>query len=214
MPKILTEFKDFISRGNVIDLAVAVVVGGAFSAIVNALVDGILTPLIGMIFSTDFSDMTFTINNSVFNYGIVINAVIYFLLVAAAIFFLVIKPINVLNERFRRGEDTPAPSPPTDEAVLLAEIRDLLVHAERAARAATVPPGGPVPPPPGAGRAPRQHLADAGRPAWRQLCIWKLSQAARRAARPGASCVSSQSTCSSSEVSIDSSRSRVPLSPC
>ena len=124
------------------------VVGGAFSAIVNALVDGILTPLIGMIFSTDFSDMTFTINNSVFNYGVVINAVIYFLLVAAAIFFLVIKPINVLNERFRRGEDAPAPSPPTDEAVLLAEIRDLLVM-QNGGGAATVPPGSPVPPPPG-----------------------------------------------------------------
>lgn len=146
MPKIFSEFKDFISRGNVIDLAVAVVVGGAFATVVSALVDGIFTPLIGMILSRDFSDMTFTINNSVFSYGLVINAVIYFLLVAAAIFFLVIKPINILNERFRRGQDVPAPSPPTDEAVLLAEIRDLL-RTQGDGRGATVPRSGPVPPP-------------------------------------------------------------------
>lgn len=138
------EFKDFISRGNVIDLAVAVVVGGAFATVVSALVDGVFTPLIGMILSRDFSDMTFTINNSVFSYGLVINAVIYFLVVAAATFFLVVKPINVLNERFRRGQDTPAPSPPTDEAVLLAEIRDLL-RTRADGRGATLPPSGPVP---------------------------------------------------------------------
>lgn len=150
MPKIISEFKDFISRGNVIDLAVAVVIGAAFASIVDALVEGILTPLIGVIVSRDFSDMTFEINNSVFSYGLVINAVIYFLLVAAAIFFLVIKPINVLNERFRRGEETPAPSPPTDEAVLLAEIRDLL-RSQGNGRGVAVPSSGPVPPvpPPG-----------------------------------------------------------------
>jgi large conductance mechanosensitive channel len=150
VPKIFSEFKDFISRGNVIDLAVAVVIGAAFAAIVDAIVTGLLTPLIGMVFSRDFSDMTFTINDSTFNYGIVINAAIYFVLVAAAIFFLVIKPINVLNERFRRGEDAPAPSPPTDEAVLLAEIRDLL-RSQGNGRGAAVPAAGPVPPvpPPG-----------------------------------------------------------------
>jgi large conductance mechanosensitive channel len=148
VPKVFTEFKDFISRGNVVDLAVAVVVGGAFSQIVGALVTGILTPLIGMIFSKDFSEMTFTINDSTFSYGLVIDATIYFLLVAAAIFFLVVKPINVLNERFRRGEDAPAPSPPTDEAVLLAEIRDLLA-SQNGGGTATVPPGSAFPPPPG-----------------------------------------------------------------
>jgi large conductance mechanosensitive channel len=151
VPKVISEFKDFITRGNVIDLAVAVVVGSAFTAIVNALVEGILTPLVGMFFGEDFTGMTFTINNSTFSYGLVINAVIYFAVVAAAIFFLVVKPLNVLNERFRRGEDAPAPSPPTDEAVLLAEIRDLLrAQANGDGRsAAPVPPAGPVPPPPG-----------------------------------------------------------------
>ena len=156
MPKVLTEFKDFVSRGNVIDLAVAVVLGAAFTGIVNAVVEGLLTPLIGIVFSKDFSDMTFTINDSVFRYGSVINAVLQFLAIAAAIFFFVIKPINVLNEKFRRGEEKPAPSPPTDEAVLLAEIRDLLRTQGRGGAvppsgpippARPVPPGGPVPPP-------------------------------------------------------------------
>ena len=149
MPKVLSEFKDFISRGNVIDLAVAVVIGAAFTAIVNALVEGMLTPLIGILFSRDFSNMDFTVNDSTFRYGIVINAVLQFVAIAAAIFFLVIKPINVLNERFRRGQEAPAPSPPTDEAVLLTEIRDLLASQ---GRAGGVPGGpgrgpGPVPPP-------------------------------------------------------------------
>ena len=143
MPKVLTEFKDFISRGNVIDLAVAVVLGAAFTQIVNAVVEGLLTPLIGILFSRDFSEMTFEINDSVFRYGDVINAVLQFLAVAAAIFFFVIKPMNVLNERFRRGEDKPAPSPPTDEAVLLAEIRNLL---RTQGNGGAVPPSGPIPP--------------------------------------------------------------------
>jgi len=126
MPGVVKEFKDFISRGNVLDLAVAVVIGAAFGAIVTAVVEGLLTPLIGMIVSKDFRNMTFTVNDSVFSYGIVINAVIRFLAISAAIFFLVIKPINLLNDRLRRGEEPKPPSPPTDEAVLLAEIRDLL----------------------------------------------------------------------------------------
>ena len=123
----LDDFKKFLFRGNVIDLAVAVIIGAAFTAIVTAVVEGLVTPLVGMLFSTDFSDMTFTINGSTFNYGIVINAVIYFVSVAAVVFFFIVKPVQALNERRARGqepeEDTPAPS---DEALLLAEIRDLL----------------------------------------------------------------------------------------
>ena len=142
MPGVVREFKDFISRGNVIDLAVAVVIGVAFGAIVNAIVEGLITPLIGMIASEDFSRMTFTVNDSVFRYGLVINAVIQFVAIAAAVFFLIVKPINLLNERLRRGEEPKPPSPPTDEAVLLAEIRDLL-------RAQAGP--SQVPPPPGRG---------------------------------------------------------------
>ena len=122
----LNDFRKFLLRGNVIDLAVAVVIGGAFAAIIAAITAGLITPLVGMIFSTDFTQMDFTINGSTFNYGIVIDAAIRFMATAAVIFFLVVKPAQVLAERRARGEaveDTPAPS---DEAVLLTEIRDLL----------------------------------------------------------------------------------------
>ena len=122
----LKEFKAFLMRGNVVDLAVAVVIGAAFTAVVTSIVDGIITPLIGAIVSTDFSDMTFTVNGSTFFYGSVISAIISFVAVAAVIFFLVVKPMQAIQARRRAGEpieDTPAPS---DEAVLLTEIRDLL----------------------------------------------------------------------------------------
>jgi large conductance mechanosensitive channel len=122
---VFREFREFISRGNVVDLAVAVVIGAAFTAIVTAVVEGLITPLIGMIGGKDFRRMTFTINESVFSYGIVINAVIYFLVVSAVVFFLVVKPLNVLQERRRRGEE-PEPAALSDEAALLSEIRDLL----------------------------------------------------------------------------------------
>lgn len=125
MSNVFKEFKEFISRGNVVDLAVAVVIGAAFTAIVTAVVEGLITPLIGMIGGKDFRQMTFTLNDSVFSYGIVINAIIYFLSVAAVVFFFVVKPLNVLQERRRRGEE-PEPAALSDEAALLSEIRDLL----------------------------------------------------------------------------------------
>jgi large conductance mechanosensitive channel len=125
----LDEFKKFLFRGNVIDLAVAVIIGAAFTAIVSAVVEGLITPLVGMIFSKDFSAMTFEINDSVFRYGTVINAVIYFISVAAVVFFVIVKPMQALMARRATGEepaeDTPAPS---DEALLLTEIRDLLAQ--------------------------------------------------------------------------------------
>src|SRR4051812_12065634 len=99
-----TEFKEFILRGNVVDLAVAVVIGAAFGAVIAALVRDLLTPLIAAIFGKpDFAGLTFTINKSKFFYGDFLNAVITFLSVAAAIFFLVVKPLNYLTERRRRG---------------------------------------------------------------------------------------------------------------
>ena len=125
----IDEFKKFLFRGNVVDLAVAVIIGAAFTAIVTAIVEGLITPLVGMIFSKDFSTMTFEINESTFNYGNVINAVIYFVSVAAVVFFFIVKPMQAVMARRARGEepieDTPAPS---DEAVLLTEIRDLLAQ--------------------------------------------------------------------------------------
>jgi large conductance mechanosensitive channel len=103
-PSILQEFKDFILRGNVVDLAVAVVIGAAFAAVVSALVRDILTPIIAAIFGKpDFASLSFTIHKSHFLYGDFINVVITFVSVAAAIFFLVIKPLNYLLERRRRS---------------------------------------------------------------------------------------------------------------
>jgi large conductance mechanosensitive channel len=129
MGDVLKGFKQFILRGNVVDLAIAVVIGTAFEAVVTALVKDILTPLIAAIFGkSNFANLSFTIHKSHFLYGDVINQIITFLSVAAAIYFVVVLPLNKLAERRKRGEqpapeDTPIPS---DEAVLLTEIRDLL----------------------------------------------------------------------------------------
>jgi large conductance mechanosensitive channel len=101
--KIVSEFKQFLLRGNVIDLAVAVVIGAAFGAVVSAVVADLITPLIAAIVGeNDFSTMTFTLNNSQFNYGHLINALISFIMIAAVVFFLVIKPINALIARSRK----------------------------------------------------------------------------------------------------------------
>jgi large conductance mechanosensitive channel len=103
---VIAEFKDFILRGNVVDLAVAVVVGAAFGAVVNALVKDIITPIIAAIAGKpDFSALTFRIHRSKFLYGDLINAVIEFISIAAAVFFLVIKPVNYLTERLKKAPD-------------------------------------------------------------------------------------------------------------
>jgi large conductance mechanosensitive channel len=107
----LTELRTFLLRGNIVDLAVAVVIGAAFGAVVTALVEDIITPLVAALFGEpDFSEISFTINDSVFLIGDFINKVIYFLIVGVAIFFFVVKPINIMTERMRRGE---APADPT-----------------------------------------------------------------------------------------------------
>ena len=106
----LIEFKNFLLRGNVIDLAVAFVIGAAFTAVVTSLVENIFTPLIAAIFGEpDFSNLTFTINDSVFRYGAFLNSVIAFVLIAAVVFFFVVKPVNALIQRSRR-EPTPDPT--------------------------------------------------------------------------------------------------------
>lgn len=135
MKEIITGFRDFLMRGNVIDLAVAVVIGAAFTAVVTSLVTNIFTPLIAMVFGQQsFDGLTFTINGAVFGYGAFLTAIINFILVAAALYFVVVLPLKKITEmRARRaaaGLDIEPASPPTDEAVLLAEIRDLL-RAER-----------------------------------------------------------------------------------
>lgn len=106
MRGILKEFKDFIAHGNLIDLAVAVVIGTAFAALVKALVEDIVTPIIAAIFGKpDFSDLVFTINGSAFKYGSFLNAVITFVSVAAAVFFLIVKPMNLLTTRISEGKE-------------------------------------------------------------------------------------------------------------
>ena len=96
------DFKQFLLRGNVVDLAVAVVIGAAFGAVVTALVADLLTPVIAAIFGKhDFSALTFTINGSTFRYGAFLNAVIAFVSIAAAVFFFVVRPINALMRRRR-----------------------------------------------------------------------------------------------------------------
>jgi large conductance mechanosensitive channel len=105
----LTEFKQFILRGNVIDLAVAVVIGAAFGAIVTSLVENIITPLIGALGGQpDFSGLSFELNNSEIRYGAFLNALLSFLIIAAVIFFAVIKPMNAILTRMRT-EPTPDP---------------------------------------------------------------------------------------------------------
>jgi len=107
----LKGFKQFLLRGNVIDLAVAVVIGGAFGAVVAALVKDILTPLIAAIVGQpDFSAIQFTVNGSKFLIGDFINAIVAFVLVAAAIYFFVVTPMNAMIARRRRGEAPPDPT--------------------------------------------------------------------------------------------------------
>ena len=104
-------FKQFLLRGNVVDLAVAVVVGGAFGAVVSAFVKDLLTPLIAAIVGKpDFSALVFEVNGSKFLYGDFINALISFLLIVGAVYFFVVLPINSLVQRFRKAPATPDPT--------------------------------------------------------------------------------------------------------
>jgi large conductance mechanosensitive channel len=122
----LKEFREFILRGNVVDLAVAVVVGTAFTAVVASTVADLLTPLIAAVFGEqDFSALKFTINGSEFTYGNWLNAVFAFLTTAAVVFFLVVRPLNALAAR-RKKDEEPEPDAPPEDVKLLTEIRDLL----------------------------------------------------------------------------------------
>ena len=117
-------FRNFILRGNVVDLAVGVMVGAAFTTVVNALVKDLFTPLISaLIHQPDFSTLSVTINGTQLNYGDVINAVISFVIIATVIYFLVVLPVNKLTTRFKGSPEAPKKS---NEEKLLEEIRDLL----------------------------------------------------------------------------------------
>jgi len=105
---VLKGFGAFLMRGNVVDLAVAVVIGAAFGAIIKSLVKDIITPIIAaLVGKPDFSAIGFTINNSRFAVGDFINAVVSFLLVAAAIYFFVVVPMNAVTTRFKKPDETP-----------------------------------------------------------------------------------------------------------
>jgi large conductance mechanosensitive channel len=107
---LLSEFRTFVLRGNVVDLAVGIVIGVAFAGVVQALVRDLLTPLIAAIVGKpDFAALTFRIHGSVFRYGDFFNAVISFILIAAAVFFFVVKPVNMLTAHFSHRE-TPEPT--------------------------------------------------------------------------------------------------------
>jgi large conductance mechanosensitive channel len=107
----LKDFRKFILRGNVVDLAVAVVIGAAFGAIVTALVKDLVTPLIGAIGGQpDFSGLSFTINESKFMYGDFINAIVSFLIIAAVIFFFVVQPLNKLMTHLKPSDEVDAPA--------------------------------------------------------------------------------------------------------
>src|SRR3954451_674513 len=127
--RMLTDFRQFILRGNLVDLAVAVVVGTAFAALVNSLVKSLITPLIAAVFGThDFANLVFTINGSRFLYGDFITALITFLPVSAVMSFLVIKPVNALLDRFK-------PEPKVDQETRECPecLSDIPVGAKRCA---------------------------------------------------------------------------------
>ena len=123
------EFKQFLLRGNVVDLAVGVVIGAAFGSVVTALVSDLLTPFISAIAKVpDFGGLQFVINGSKFMYGHFLNTLISFVLVAAAVFFFVIKPINILISRSRKEP----PADPTEKKCLEC-LSDIPINAKRCA---------------------------------------------------------------------------------
>ena len=123
----LTGFKDFLMRGNVVDLAVAVVIGAAFAKAVDGFLRGMLTPLIAAVAGkTDLTQVgKFEWNKAVFSIGLFLDAAVNFVIIAAAIYLVVILPLNKLAERRAKGEE-PATDAPSEEVALLTEIRDSL----------------------------------------------------------------------------------------
>lgn len=128
----LAGFRDFIARGNAIDLAVGVIVGAAFSTVVDTLVDAVLNPLIGLIFGQpDFSSvLTFTWQlwgePATISFGAVLTALLNFLIVAIALYFFIVMPLNKLAERRAKTDDAPAEEKKPEDVVVLEQIRDLL----------------------------------------------------------------------------------------
>jgi len=121
---VLREFRDFVMRGNVVELAVAVIIGAAFGAVITAFTAAFITPLIALIGGKpDFGDLRFTLSGTVFPYGQFLNALISFLIIAAVVFFFVVRPMNRIMARMKQGDEPEAPSA---EVATLIEIRDLI----------------------------------------------------------------------------------------
>lgn len=145
-------FKDFISRGNAVELAVGVVIGAAFGTVVAAIQTGLISPLIAMIFGKPDLSQLWVIsgrNGARIDVGLILNALLQFLITAAAIYFVIVLPLNKLAERRKRGIEA-EPERPSEDILLLQEIRDLL--AARPAADGTTPPA-PGAPASGAGTA-------------------------------------------------------------
>lgn len=120
--KVINEFKSFISRGNVVDMAVGVIIGGAFGKIVTSLVNDVLMPIIGIILGgLDFSNLTIKFNDAIISYGLFIESIIDFLIIALCIFVMI-----KFFEKFKKKEEIKEVIKPSEEVELLREIRDLL----------------------------------------------------------------------------------------
>jgi large conductance mechanosensitive channel len=148
---VLKGFKDFLMRGNVVDLAVAVVIGTAFTAIVTAITDNFIRPLIAAFGGTNVTGLAWTIVNdnpkSTIDFAAIITAIINFLIIAAVVYFIMVYPMKKIQERRKRGQE-PGPAEPTD-VELLIEIRDLLRQQQTAQHQPPRPqqPGPPQQPP-------------------------------------------------------------------
>jgi len=134
---VIKGFKEFIMRGNVIDLAVAVVIGAAFTAVVNSIVANLIDPLIGLLFKAESLDsaLVWTVGDAQFKFGAIIGAIISFLAVAAVVYFVFVMPMNHFKERAeaKRKAGQPDPEEPETELTVLAQIRDLLAEQGPAA---------------------------------------------------------------------------------
>jgi large conductance mechanosensitive channel len=159
MKNVLNGFKEFIMRGNAVDLAVGVIIGTAFAAVVGAIVTNLLTPLIAAIFGEPNlgSVLTFTINGAEFSIGAVLNALLNFLFVAVALYFFVVLPLNHLSKLRKKGV-IEEPEGPSEDVLILTQIRDLLLaqnggpatgtaSAPSTPDAPTTGPQGPTTPP-------------------------------------------------------------------
>ena len=147
MNKIFQGFKDFIMRGNVVDLAVGIVIGAAFTTVVTAFTKGFIQPLIELLGGgLGIGKGIWKVNGVQFDYASFLNAIISFLITAAVLYFLVVFPLNALAERRRRGEEPP-PASPSEDIVLLTQIRDALVSGRTSASAHREAQGGDEQPP-------------------------------------------------------------------